>query len=230
MKSAVLQSIKENSFLNERKTRQGAIFEDIPFIKATINTKTKKSLIFLSPVGVLQKEVGTRLFCVFFGSFFRTPAVSSASFFKKKNVEQSVVISYENTGYKSKRCHKQRYWISFIETRVPSKLQNEVSSTAEMTCPKAFKRCVGREITGKKKPCSIRSLCSKLALSKNRRNAMFKTVNAMLQNRQSHISSWHRIRLSCRFSIFEKIISLFDVLAGCVHQIFALLWSYMMLH
>ena len=46
---------------NQTKQDRMQIFEEILFFKVTNNTKTNKSLIFLSPGGFLQKEVGTRL-------------------------------------------------------------------------------------------------------------------------------------------------------------------------
>ena len=46
---------------NQAKQDRKQIFKEMLFFKAINNTKTNKSLIFLSPVGFLQKEVSTRL-------------------------------------------------------------------------------------------------------------------------------------------------------------------------
>ena len=43
---------------NQTKQDRMQIFKEIPFFKAMNNAKTNKLLMFLSPVGFLQKEVG----------------------------------------------------------------------------------------------------------------------------------------------------------------------------
>ena len=67
-KKSKTQTVQQNAFQSD-KTRQDANFRgNLLFFIAADNTKTKKSLNFLSPVGFFPKEVGTRLrqtFCVF---------------------------------------------------------------------------------------------------------------------------------------------------------------------
>ena len=93
------QKVKKNAFYSD-KTIHDANFKEFLFFKATNNTKTNKSLIFLSPVGFLQKEVIR--FCIVYSfekedflknlhyvlfclikkhSFFRKQAVNSVSDF-----------------------------------------------------------------------------------------------------------------------------------------------------
>ena len=50
----------KRTIFNQTKRDRMRIFEEILFFKATDNTKTNKSVIFLSPAGSLQTEVGTR--------------------------------------------------------------------------------------------------------------------------------------------------------------------------
>ena len=51
----------KRTLINQIKQDRVRVFEEILFLKATNDTKTNKSLIFLSAVGFLHEEVGTRL-------------------------------------------------------------------------------------------------------------------------------------------------------------------------